>query len=426
MKRWLVVGLLLTGCMGGGKAETFVKVAEAQAGSMPQRLVLAGEVRSRRRATISSVEAGIVERVGVVEGDHVTAGQPLVWLRSGLLPNQIQQKQAAVQAARAKIQGLQKGIDYSSVKVKDDVQQARQSVLQAELAIDQAQKEVQSAYKDMVRKKQLVAEKSLALVEAESAELKWKINQDQLKQAESKAVAAREALRLSLAGSLNTDVQRTDLAAAQAQLAQAQEDVAGARAQLHEKVLRSPIDGVVINSTVEAGQLLGGGGEGLVSVVDNRSLDIYASLAQDHAGRLAAGMQAELKSDLVPGKSFPLRFQELIPATDPSTNTVRGRFQLLGAPHPRLMHGTPVRISFNLGQLQGTLVPRDALRHNGHNQPFVRLVRQGQLEERAVKTMEMTETHVLVSSESVKPGDQVVTVGGENLPDGTRVTVMKN
>lgn len=423
MKRWVLV-LLLAGCSSESSYREVVKVAIARPGAMPHRLVLAGELRARRRATISTVEAGIVERVGVVEGDHVYAGQPLVWLKAGPLPNQIQQKQAAVQAARAKVAGLQKGIDYSKVKVQDDVQQARQSVLQAELAIDQAQKEVQSAYKDMVRKKQLVAEKSLALVEAESAELKWKINQDQLKQAQSKAVGAREALRLSIAGSLNTDVQATDLAAARAQLAQSQEDLASSHHQLREKVLRSPIAGVVINATVETGQLLGGGGESLLTVVNPSDLDVFVSLSQSNAGGLTSGMRAELRTDLVPDKSFPIRFQELIPATDPSTNTVRARFVLLGPPHARLLHGSPVRIAVNLGTIKGTLLPRDTLRHNSHNQSFVRIVRgEAQLEERAVQILQTTESHVLVNSEAIHPGAQVVTVGGEALPDGTKVSV---
>ncbi len=428
MTRWiLLLVLLLAGCSSDADHRPIVKVALAKPGSMPQRLVLTGELRARRRATISTVEAGIVERVGVAEGDHVYSGQPLLWLKAGPVPNQIQQKQAAVQAARAKVAGLQKGIDYSKFKVQDDVQQARQNLLQAELAIDQAQKEVQSAYKDMVRKKQLVAEKSLALVEAESAELKWKINQDQLKQAQSKAVGAREALHLSLAGSLNTDVQATDLAAARAQLSQSQEDLASSHHQLREKVLRSPISGVVINSTVETGQLLGGGGESLLTVVDPSDLDVFVSLSQGNAGGLTSGMRAELRTDLVPGKGFPIRFEELIPATDPTTNTVRARFVLLGPPHPRLLHGSPVRIAVNLGTLQGTLLPRDTLRHNSRNQTFVRIVHGSeQLEERAVEVLQSTETHVLVKAQAVRPGEQVVTVGAESLPDGTSVLIEKD
>jgi RND family efflux transporter MFP subunit len=140
------------------------------------------------------------------------------------------------------------------------------------------------------------------------------------------AVAEREMERtetLVKAGALaarDIDVARSNVTAAEAQLADAKSRLASAERQLGDTVLRAPIDGIVSRRAANAGDVVSVGAE-LFTIIDPSSMRLEASVPSDDLSRLAVGATVEFT---VRGyeQRFQGRIQRIAPQADPVTRQV--------------------------------------------------------------------------------------------------------
>src|SRR5690606_31698343 len=119
------------------------------AGALPSELVFPGEVRASRRATVTAVGSGVVERVGPEAGERVAQGEPVVWLVNRSLEGQLREAQAQVEAARSTVAEQQANVTITEREVANQLAQAVQTVKQAEIAVSQAKTELDSAKNDL-------------------------------------------------------------------------------------------------------------------------------------------------------------------------------------------------------------------------------------------------------------------------------------
>ena len=140
------------------------------------------------------------------------------------------------------------------------------------------------------------------------------------------AVAQREMERtekLVQAGAIaarDLDVARTNVTAAEAQLADTRSRLASTDRQIADTVLRAPIGGVVSTRYVNAGDVVSVGTE-LFQIIDPSSMRLEASVPSDDLSLLRVGANVEFS---VRGyeQTFRGRIQRIAPQADPVTRQV--------------------------------------------------------------------------------------------------------
>jgi HlyD family secretion protein len=73
--------------------------------------------------------------------------------------------------------------------------------------------------------------------------------------------------------------------------------------QLSERVLRSPVAGVVLSKNAERGEVLAGGAA-VLTVGDMAKPWLRGYIGERHLGRVKPGMAAEVTTDSFPGKKY--------------------------------------------------------------------------------------------------------------------------
>lgn len=239
-----------------------------------------------------------------------------------------------------------------------------------------------------------------------------------------------EKLRAAgLATQQNLDDARSAAEAAEAQLnaSRAQEEMA--RTRLSKADVRATMSGVIASRSVNPGDFVEnmGSPSPMFTIVDNRRLELTASVPSSRISRVTLGQPLTFTSDAVPGRTFSGRVSFINPAADQSSRTVKV-IALVDNPDGALKSGLFVRGTIVTGQRRGVLrVPRSAIVSSDPeaNSAVIFVVDGEKARTRTVSTGSASGQDIEVVS-GVGIGDSVVTRGGFNLRDGDRVTVAPN
>ena len=399
-----------------------VKVSIARRGQLPQLLETSGEVTSTRKGVVNAQQSGIVERVGCRVGDKVFQGQEVIWLRPGRSGADVLQQEAAVRAAEAEVARQRIQVEYTHKQNLNDVTQAVESLRQAEIGISQARTQLSADISDRDRKKELLAQKAIAQFDYEQAVLKVKVSQDQLASAESKTTAARGSLRMARQGEAQVRLQQAELDKARAAVGQAEASLQAAQIEMRTTQISAPMSGVVVERQVEPGQSVGPGGGPLLTLLDTRASEILCRIDSRFVQWLHKGLQARVTS-AVDQRHFEATLQDVLPSGDAKTNTVRARFRPVHLPED-LVNGTSVRLSLNLHNRQGILVPLAAVRGETLGNQWVWAVRHEKVTRLPIQVEHRDNSTALVQA-GVEDGEALVVLGSENLDEGDTVQVIQ-
>jgi len=372
----LVLGALVLLYVLGRTPEPRVKVAAAEAAGTARGaasvLDATGYVVARREATVSAKITGKVREVRIEEGQHVEAGQVLATL--------------------------------------DDVDaRAALGVVEAELAATRSQAaEIRTNLGNAEReygRQQGLADRKLTSLQA-------------LDTARTQA----EALRARLASQLETE--KVGL-----------EQLAQARVQLDNTIIRAPFSGVITVKAAQPGEIVSplsaGGGftrTGIGTIVDMDSLAIEVDVNESYINRVTPGQRVEAVLNAYPDWKIPASVIAIIPTADRAKATVKVRIAL-GQKDARIVPEMGVRVSFledakpadAAATARAVLVPQGALRQDGA-QDVVFVVRDGGVRRRAVSAGASVGALREIRA-GVTAGDLVVVDGPADLKDGSRVTI---
>ncbi|MCC7014802.1 MAG: efflux RND transporter periplasmic adaptor subunit [Planctomycetes bacterium] len=271
-----------------------------------------GTVRSRRTVAVAAQLPAAIVRVEVQAGSAVSAGQVLVQLDDRDL------KAKVAQAKQASI-GAEAGIARATqVKAQADARAA-----QASSARERAAK--------------LLAEKAATI--------------EQMEAAEAGHLAATAAVAEANAA----------VAGANAERERAQQAIHEAEIALGFATIHAPIDGVVAERLVEAGDLAWPG-RTLLVVLDPTSLRLEARVRESLSSRLKAGDELRVTFDTL-DQHVGARIAEILPSVDPRSRTfeVRAEFESLAGVRPGMFG----RLAIPAGERSLVVVPQDAVRRVG-------------------------------------------------------------
>jgi RND family efflux transporter MFP subunit len=231
------------------------------------------------------------------------------------------------------------------------------------------------------------------------------------------------------------DALRARLSYNRASLEAANADVAVARQDLENYVIRAPFAGVAVSKDAQPGEMVSpvsaGGGytrTGISTIVDMESLEIEVDVNESYIARVQPGQPADAVLDAYPDWHIPATVRTIIPTADRQKATVKVRLTF-DELDPRILPDMGIKVAFQEAVVENvepsvvqSLVPAAAVRSDG-SQRLIFVVEGDVLERRAVAVGGEAGTEIEVIS-GVMPGERVVVNGPDNLEDGQRVKVV--
>jgi len=211
------------------------------------------------------------------------------------------------------------------------------------------------------------------------------------------------------------------LKAAQGQLASAEGKYKGAEAEVNYSEIHSPIDGVVTDRPLFAGETAAAGAP-LITVMDTSVLLAKTHIGQSLAQQLRVGEAAQVQ---VPGvaEPVPAKVTMVSPALDPGSTTVEVWLKIDNKTG-KLKVGTPVKVSITGKTVaQAWKVPDSAILTGQDGTKSVMVVgSDGAAHSKPVTLGIDNGTDVQVTS-GLAPTDMVITTGAYGLDEGTKVQI---
>lgn len=239
------------------------------------------------------------------------------------------------------------------------------------------------------------------------------------------SLAEREAERqrvLADAGAVaerNVETATQSVAQARAGLAQARAQLASAEKQLGYARITAPIDGVVSEKPVSAGDVVQPG-TAVYTVVDPSRLELEASVPAEQVGALHIGAPVQFTVNGYPGRAFEGEITRINPAADPATRQVRVYAEI---PNPGndLVAGLFAEGRIASQSRVGLTVPSAAIDRR-MQRPAVLVVREGKVQRVDVELGIEDEREQRVEVRNgVREGEVVLRGGAQEIAPGTPV-----
>ncbi len=367
-----------------------VKVQTLASDQVQSTAEFVGKLEAQKRVSLQPQIQGRVDRVLVASGDRVTQGTPILTLSLDQTTADVSSAIAVVNSNRA--------------------------------AVATAEAQRQSAIADRAK-----AASDVKLQDVQFKRVQYLVAQGA--QSQSELDTARNRLETAIATLAAADKQ---IAASQASVNQAQSNVEQAQAQvaanqvnLNQKQVVAPIDGIVGDFSIKAGDYVSVG-QTLTSIIKNDALDMRISVPSNNATQLRQGLPVELLDAETGKQSTRGSISFISPQinADAQSILIKARF---GNADGKLRDGQYVRARIVWNQKAGILIPTEAVNRIG-GQSFVYVVEEDRSKEKPqfvvhqkpVKLGDVQNDRYPIL-EGVKAGDRVATSNILKLRDGAPI-----
>lgn len=340
---------------------------------------------------ISSRIDATVARVLVDDNQQVQKGQLLVKLDPRDYQVQVQQAQAALEAARRQANSAQAQIRLASQTATANttqaqgnvgsavaaistaqavVNQAKAGVLATQAAVAQAEANLQKAQADYNRYHSLyqsgavpqqqldtaraayqvaLAQRNSAQQQVAQAQAQLAQAQENVNKAQAQLAASKGGLQQAKASGVQTEVNRRQYETALAAISQAEAQLKNLQLQLSYTNITAPTAGRIGNKTAQTGQRVRPGTP-LMAIADNNDW-VVANFKETQLGKMRQGQSVEIKIDSFPHYTFIGHVDSFSPGSGatfallPSDNAT-GNFT-------KIVQRIPVKIVFDPNSVRG-------------------------------------------------------------------------
>lgn len=193
-----------------------------------------------------------------------------------------------------------------------------------------------------------------------------------------------------------------------------------AEEMLKNTTVSAPFAGSVAEKFVEEGQVVFPG-ERILTLVDDSSLLIKASVSADRINTIFRGQKGLFATSLFPGKEFQCTVTAISSRADAHSRAYTVELGLSTDAGQLLRPGMFGEVSLETGEVKGTIMPRDAvvaMDEAGNADIYV--VRDGKSSRKKVATAQSDIRNIIVTG-GISPGERVVVFGQSLLKEGTAV-----
>jgi len=401
--RWMVSALalpmfLLPGCKKEAEPEPLVTVQaeHPELGPIAEHIIADAVLAPLAQAAIEPKISAPVHKFMVQRGARVKEGQLLAVLENKDLAAAALDNKGSYVAAQAAFDTATKA------QVPEDTLKAGSDLTQAKANLDLNQSIVNS-------RKQLFTEGAIPGRDLDTA-------QAALVQAQAAYDAAAKHFE-----SMRNVSREAALKAAQGQLTSAQGKFEGAEAQVNYSEIRSPIDGVVTDRPLFAGETANPGTP-LITVMETATLLAKTHIAQSLTQQMKLGDEAEIH---VPGidEPVPAKVSLISPALDPGSTTIEVWLKIDNK-SGKLKVGTPVKVSITgVSQPKALKVPASSILTAQDGTKSVMVIGSDGAAHRKSVTLGIIGDEDVQVTSGVGAGDMVITTGAYGLDEGTKVKV---
>ena len=285
-----------------------------------------GTVKSEKTIMVSPKVMGYIQAIYVKEGDRVKKGEKLVSISSPEINAKVKMAEAGWKAAiQAKVE-----VQAHMREAKDALEAAKAQFHLAEVT-----------YK---RFKNLVKTESVSRQEFDEVEAKYR-------SAKAGLSRAREMIKVLEAKESQVE----------AQIKAAHSQVAEAKSYLNYTLVRSPIDGRVVNKMIDTGNLVAPG-RPILSLADERDYRLYVSVEESLHALIREGDPATIRFSS--GTPIHSKVVRVVPDVDPRTRTFIVKV-LIPPDATGIRPGMYGRAIFQLPEKKTYLVPAKAVLRRG-------------------------------------------------------------
>jgi multidrug efflux pump subunit AcrA (membrane-fusion protein) len=356
-----------------------------------------GMLFPRDQASVMPKIASPVEKFYVNRGDHVKQGQLLAVLESRDLTAQAAEGQGAMDQAESNLRTTSgASVPEAVVKAQTDVDADRQ-------AMDAAKKVFDS-------REQLFKQGALAQRQVDEALVSYT-------QAKAQFDSAQEHLRV-----LQAVAKEEQIKTASSQVESAKAHHQSLEAQLSYARILSPIGGVVADRALYAGEMATPGTPLLV-VMDISRVVARVSVPQSQAATVKVGHPATI-TQVDSGQEVPGKVIVVSPATDPASTTVQVWVEAEN-PGEKLKPGASVHAVIVTEMFKAaTVVPVAAILPGEEKGTAVLTVSADSTAHKKKVELGVREGDKVQILSGVKPGEEVVVVGGLGVDDKAKVKII--
>lgn len=378
--------------------EVTVQAEHPEQGAISEQITADAILAPLAQAAIQSKVSAPVKKFYVQRGAKVREGQLLAVLENADLIGGAQDNKGAYEAAQAAYATATKS------QVPEDVQKAETDFAQAKANLDLNTSIVNN-------RRQLFAQGAIPGRDLDTA-------QAALVQAQAAYDTASKHL-----DSMQKVNREAELKTAQGQLTSAEGKYKAAAAQVSYTEIRSPINGVVTDRPLYAGETPAGGSP-VITVMDTSSLLAKAHIAQSLAQQMKLGDEASFS---VPGIADPVTAKVALisPALDPGSTTVE---IWLKADNKKgaLKVGTPVKVSITGRAAENALkVPVSAILTGEDGSKSVMIIGPDSTAQKKPVQTGIQDGDDIQITQGVTFTDMVITTGAYGLDKGTKVKIGK-
>lgn len=389
---------MATGCKkeAAPAVEVAVQAEKPEQGEIAEHITADAVLAPIAQAAIEPKFTAPVKKFYVQRGDRVSEGELLATLENADLTAAVLDNKGAYEAAQAAYATATKA------QVPEDTQRAELDFAQAKANLELNESIVKS-------RKQLFAEGAIPGRDLDTA-------QAALVAAQAGYDAAK--MHLEAVQKVSRDAA---LQAAQGQLMSAEGKLHGADAEVSYSEIRSPINGVVTDRPLFAGETATAGTP-LITVMDTTTLLAKTHVAQSVVEQMKVGDEAAVQ---VPGIDDPVKAKVsmISPALDPGSTTVEVWVKIDNH-NGALKAGAPVKVLITgRTAAHAWKIPLSAVLTGEDGGKSVMVIGADGTAHRKPVTLGINDGEDVQVLSGLQPNDEVITAGSYGLDEGTHVKV---
>ena len=188
--------------------------------------------------------------------------------------------------------------------------------------------------------------------------------------------------------------------------------------------VKAQYDGVISAKNYEDGELYSGASP-ILRLTQIDVLKAYINVPETYFPVVDEGMKVNVMSDIYPDRVFPATIEIVYPTVDPASHTFTVKLRIPNASEA-IRPGMYVHTVLDLGTTEALVVPyQSVLRLIGSNNRYVFVDDGGVAKRVFVQPGVRHDQMIEITSEELRPGDLIVTLGPAKLVDGFMLNVVK-